>query len=395
MLDGAMGTALQARDLTAEDFGGPELEGCNENLVRTRPDVVDARPRGLPRGRRRHRRDQHLRRHAARARRVRARGRRVRDQRRRGAHRPRRRARHDRPASPASSRLDGPDDQGHLGHRRRHLRRAGGELPRAGRWACSRAASTTCSSRPARTRATSRPACSGSSAAFAEAGWRAPGRRLGTIEPMGTMLAGQAVEALAASLAHADLLYLGLNCATGPEFMTDHLRTLAELCALPRRLRAERRPAGRERPLPRDAGDASRASLARFVDAGWLNLVGGCCGTTRGAHRGARRARRRPARRAPSRHHRRALGLRASSRSRSPTTTGRVIVGERTNVIGSRKFKQLIVDGRAGGRGRDRPRAGQGRARRSSTSAWQTPTATRSRTSTGFLDRWSRRSRCR
>src|ERR1700693_4428224 len=40
VLDGAMGTMLQQRDLTAADFGGPEFEGCNENLVRTRPDVV-------------------------------------------------------------------------------------------------------------------------------------------------------------------------------------------------------------------------------------------------------------------------------------------------------------------------------------------------------------------
>src|SRR5258705_3301602 len=40
VLDGAMGTMLQQRDLTAEDFGGAALEGCNENLVRTRPDVV-------------------------------------------------------------------------------------------------------------------------------------------------------------------------------------------------------------------------------------------------------------------------------------------------------------------------------------------------------------------
>src|SRR5262249_751425 len=39
VLDGAMGTAIQARHLTAEDFGGIQLEGCNENLVITRPDV--------------------------------------------------------------------------------------------------------------------------------------------------------------------------------------------------------------------------------------------------------------------------------------------------------------------------------------------------------------------
>ncbi len=40
VLDGAMGTMLQQCDLTAADFGGAALEGCNENLVRTRPDVV-------------------------------------------------------------------------------------------------------------------------------------------------------------------------------------------------------------------------------------------------------------------------------------------------------------------------------------------------------------------
>src|SRR3954447_10864273 len=41
VLDGAMGTMLQARDLTADDFGGPAFEGCNECLVKTRPDVIE------------------------------------------------------------------------------------------------------------------------------------------------------------------------------------------------------------------------------------------------------------------------------------------------------------------------------------------------------------------
>src|ERR1700746_4167962 len=40
VLDGAMGTMLQQCELTAVDFGGAALEGCNEVLVRTRPDVV-------------------------------------------------------------------------------------------------------------------------------------------------------------------------------------------------------------------------------------------------------------------------------------------------------------------------------------------------------------------
>jgi methionine synthase I (cobalamin-dependent) len=41
VMDGATGTGLQAANLTAEDFGGSELEGCNENLCLTRPDVIE------------------------------------------------------------------------------------------------------------------------------------------------------------------------------------------------------------------------------------------------------------------------------------------------------------------------------------------------------------------
>ncbi|HMA18717.1 MAG TPA: homocysteine S-methyltransferase family protein, partial [Thermoanaerobaculia bacterium] len=42
VIDGATGTGIQARDLSAADFGGPEYEGCNEHLVLTRPDVVQS-----------------------------------------------------------------------------------------------------------------------------------------------------------------------------------------------------------------------------------------------------------------------------------------------------------------------------------------------------------------
>src|SRR5262249_41832083 len=40
VFDGAMGTMIQARDLSAEDFGGHELEGCNEHLNLTRPHII-------------------------------------------------------------------------------------------------------------------------------------------------------------------------------------------------------------------------------------------------------------------------------------------------------------------------------------------------------------------
>ena len=42
VFDGATGTSLQQLDLSADDFGGEALEGCNENLVVTRPDAVQS-----------------------------------------------------------------------------------------------------------------------------------------------------------------------------------------------------------------------------------------------------------------------------------------------------------------------------------------------------------------
>ncbi len=62
-----------------------------------------------------------------------------------------------------------------------------------------------------------------------ERGEKVPVMLSATIEPMGTMLAGQGADAFWASISHADLISVGLNCGTGPEFMTDHLRTLNEL----------------------------------------------------------------------------------------------------------------------------------------------------------------------
>src|SRR5690242_7048704 len=47
LLDGAAGTSIQEMHLTAADFGGPQFEGCNENLVRTRPDKIHQLHRGF------------------------------------------------------------------------------------------------------------------------------------------------------------------------------------------------------------------------------------------------------------------------------------------------------------------------------------------------------------
>ncbi|HUO85813.1 MAG TPA: homocysteine S-methyltransferase family protein, partial [Thermoanaerobaculia bacterium] len=178
--------------------------------------------------------------------------------------------------------------------------------------------------------------------AFAEAGWRLPVAVSATIEPTGTMLGGQDAEALAVSLLHADLLYLGLNCATGPERMADHLRTLSELS----RTRTACVPnAG----LPDEEGrygetaDDFRRVFGRFLDAGWLNLVGGCCGTTP-EHVAALAdlvAGRKP-RPIPDHHRSLVSGLEAVELTEDNRP---LLVGERTNVLGSRHFRELVAAG--------------------------------------------------
>jgi 5-methyltetrahydrofolate--homocysteine methyltransferase len=161
----------------------------------------------------------------------------------------------------------------------------------------------------------------------------------GTIETMGTLLAGQDIEAFYTAIANHDLLWIGLNCATGPDFMTDHLRTLAEISRFPVACVPN---AG----LPDEEGNYNEtpeslsAKLERFVGSGWVNLVGGCCGTTPAHVRAlaSMTAGRKHREIAPPR---RAIvsGIEALVIDES---TRPVIVGERTNVLGSRKFKRLI-----------------------------------------------------
>lgn len=165
----------------------------------------------------------------------------------------------------------------------------------------------------------------------------------GTIEPMGTTLAGQNIEAFYYSVEHMKPIAVGLNCATGPELMKEHLRTLAEQC----RFGVSCYPnAG----LPDEDGhyhetpDSLARKLSDFAKQGWLNIVGGCCGTTP-AHIQAIRAaidqyppRKIDAVAVPS-HHISNIEPLAYDFSMRP-----LLVGERTNVIGSRKFRDLIAN---------------------------------------------------
>src|SRR5271155_4993382 len=173
-------------------------------------------------------------------------------------------------------------------------------------------------------------------------GVRIPLMISGTVERWGAMLAGQPVDAFYSSVAHADLLSIGLNCATGPDLMTDHIRTLAQMAST----RISCYPnAGlpNEEDKYLETPESLAGQLGKFVEHGWLNIVGGCCGTTPAHIRAiAQMAGGQAPGPVPAPSHRAYFsGIELGEADES---TRPLIVGERTNVIGSRLFKQMIAE---------------------------------------------------
>ncbi len=343
LLDGATGTALQARNLSAADFGGESLEGCNENLVLTRPDII--------------------------------------------------REIHESYFEAGADIVETNTFGGtplvlaeySLADRTADINRTAAEIARqaADQFSTSERPRFVCGSMGPTTKAISvtggitfeelidhfyaqakalyqggvdyflletaqdtRNVKAGLLAIdrlFTEVDLPLPVAVSGTIEPMGTMLGGQSVEALVVALAHRSLFYLGLNCATGPEFMTDHIRSIAGLAPFPVACVPN---AG----LPDVDGNYLETAqtvashLERFIKAGWLNVIGGCCGTTpdyiRALRKLADQYSPRPIPEIKSSYLSGIDFLEVSDEKRP------ILVGERTNVIGSRKFKRLIVDGK-------------------------------------------------
>jgi 5-methyltetrahydrofolate--homocysteine methyltransferase len=343
IIDGAAGTSIQAMHLSAADFGGAHLDGCNENLVRTRPDKIRELHRGFLEA--------------------------------------------------------GADiiETNTFGATRIVLAEYGlesdaREINRlAGRIACEEAHAMQTPQRPRFVAGSMGPTTKaisvtggvtfdqlrdaykeqaeglieggvdlllletvqdtinckagllGIERAIASTGVAVGVAVSGTIETMGTLLAGQDIEAFYTSIAHRELLWIGLNCATGPDFMTDHLRTLSEISRFPVACVPN---AG----LPDEEGHYNETpemlahKLGRFVANGWVNLVGGCCGTTP-AHINAlaRMAANHPPRECSRLRRSIVSGIEALVIDNS---TRPVIVGERTNVLGSRKFKRLISEGK-------------------------------------------------
>lgn len=179
---------------------------------------------------------------------------------------------------------------------------------------------------------------------FEEQGRRWPVIVSGTItDASGRTLSGQVTEAFWDSVRHARPLAVGLNCALGARDMRPYV---AELSRLADSFVSVYPNAG----LPNAFGeydetpDQTAAVLAEFAEAGFLNLVGGCCGTTPDHIAAIAQAVDGKARREPVTHEpvMRLAGLEPLTITEDSLF---VNVGERTNITGSARFRKLIKDG--------------------------------------------------
>lgn len=343
ILDGAMGTMIQQENLSSADFGGEELDGCNEMLVLTRPDVIQ------------HIHEQYFEAGADlietntfgatsvvlaeydlqdRTREINLEAARL--------------------AIAAANKYSTPEHPryvvGAIGPTTKTLSVTGGvtfdELTASYE---EQAVALIESGVDALLLETSQDTLNvkagsiGITRAFETTGKKLPLMISGTIEPMGTTLAGQNIEALYISLEHLQPISIGLNCATGPEFMRDHIRTLSDMSKAAVSCYPN---AG----LPDENGnyhespDSLAQKISAFAEQGWLNIAGGCCGTT-------------PAHIAALADKLSQFKPRPIAGEHPPALSGidpvyvefenrPYMVGERTNVLGSRKFKRLIVEGK-------------------------------------------------
>ncbi|CAN5531117.1 methionine synthase [soil metagenome] len=190
----------------------------------------------------------------------------------------------------------------------------------------------------------------------AEEVFGALGRRLPVMvsctitDASGRTLSGQTLEAFLISVSHADLLAVGLNCALGPKELRPYVEELSSLAAVPTSCYPN---AG----LPNAFGDYDEspesmgAVLEDFLANGWVNIIGGCCGTTpehirRFAELAAKVPPRVPPKVPP---YPRFSGLEPlivrPDFAKHSAGANFVNVGERTNVTGSPRFARLVKAG--------------------------------------------------
>ncbi len=179
---------------------------------------------------------------------------------------------------------------------------------------------------------------------FEETGNVVPVMCSGTFAESGsTFVSGQVVEAFWNSISHFPMLSVGMNCALGPDIMRQHIEELSKV-ATP--FISCHPNAG----LPNEMGQfdlnpgTMAGMMAEWAQNGWVNIVGGCCGTTPEHIKAIHDA---------------VHGVRPHARSKVASWTrlsgsrpltmrpdsNFLMIGERTNVTGSKKFARLIRSG--------------------------------------------------
>ena len=160
----------------------------------------------------------------------------------------------------------------------------------------------------------------------------------------GRLLSGQTLEAFLASVQHAPILSVGLNCSFGAEDMLPCLRTLAEKA--PYYITAHPN-AG----LPNTLGGYDQtpemmlSQMRHFTEEGLVNIIGGCCGTTPEHIKALATLKTEPVHKPVARPENMWLSGLELTEVRAGSESVFVNVGERCNVAGSRKFLRLIKEG--------------------------------------------------
>lgn len=164
----------------------------------------------------------------------------------------------------------------------------------------------------------------------------------------GRTLSGQTMEAFWYSIRHAKPLSIGLNCALGAQAMRPYMQ---QISALANTYTSCYPNAGLPNPLSETGFDEGPEDTARaieeFAQAGFLNIVGGCCGTTPGHINAVVNVLKKyPPRKVPedvpSSRWSGLEPLKISPKEKTPL----LMVGERTNVTGSPKFARLVKEGK-------------------------------------------------
>lgn len=169
----------------------------------------------------------------------------------------------------------------------------------------------------------------------------------------GRTLSGQTVAAYWTSISHFPLLSVGINCALGPKEMRPFIQELSQIAPV---CISAHPNAGLPNPmLPTgfpETPETLAPQLAEWAANGWLNIVGGCCGTTPDHIRAVAQAVRefKPRKPQPPDPVLRLSGLEAlaipgNASGDAAASSNFINVGERTNVTGSPKFAKLILAG--------------------------------------------------